>query len=85
MEETNNVAPVAAVEKSKPMPIVKVRAGKISISVWANTQESGEVFKSCTIQKSFKDKEGNWKQTNFYNKSDLLEIAFACQEAYSKF
>ena len=78
-------------EESKPndfnikKPVKVFRAGKIVISVWENTNKNGEKFRTCTIQKSFTTKDGEWKNVTSFTKRDLTEIAFACGKAYNEF
>lgn len=73
-------------EENKSVPIKNVRVGNITISIWENIKKDGtETFKSCTIQKSFKNKEGKWVNCNNFLKSDLSSIAFATQKVFNEF
>ena len=52
-------------ESSKPAKTF--RAGQIEVAVW-----SGEYGPSITVSKSYKDKTGEWKRTNFLNLGDIV-------------
>ena len=57
-------------------PIEKLKHGSVSCAVWQN--DNG--MKSVTFQHSYKDKQGQWKNTEFipdYKLSDLLVVVNA--------
>lgn len=64
-------------------PVRVVRSGGVVISVWENTNKSGEKFLSCTIKKSYKDDKGEWKNVTSFNKNDLPDVSFACGKAFN--
>lgn len=49
-------------------PIEKYRVGSTSVTAW----KSKGGFKNYTFQRSYKDAEGKWQNTNNYNLQDLL-------------
>lgn len=67
-------------------PDAKFRAGTISATVWTNQGQSkdGQVrsFSSVSFEKSYKDKEGNWKATKSLNVHDLPKAALVLSKAY---
>ncbi len=66
-------------------PDKKFVVGNVSVSIWQNRRETPEgerEFPSLTMQRSFKDKEGNWQNTNSLNKGDLPKAILAMQKAY---
>ena len=69
-------------------PIKEIRAGFVKASIWENDfkLENGEVIKvkSLNLAKNIKDKEDNWKQTNNYNKSDLLYLKVVIDKAINE-
>jgi len=69
-------------------PIKEIRSGFVKASIWENDfkLENGEVIKvkSLNLAKNIKDKEDNWKQTNNYNKSDLLYLKVVIDKAINE-
>ena len=69
-------------------PEKTIRIGSISASIFANTREAGDeektrTIRSVTLQRSYKDDEGNWRNTASFGLADLptalrvLELAQA--------
>lgn len=79
MESQKNVL------EDKNMPEKKFRAGLITATVWRNVGKNPEgdkvEFKSVSLEKSYKDKEGNWQKTNSLNVNDLHKVILVLQEA----
>lgn len=67
-------------------PEKKFRAGAVSATVWKNdrTKATGELFSYHTVslERSYKDKAGNWKNVNSFRIQDLPKAALVIQEAY---
>ncbi len=67
-------------------PEKKFRAGAISATVWSNDRVSktGEAINMSTValERSYKDKEGNWKRTNSLTLNDLPKAALVLNKAY---
>ncbi len=67
-------------------PEKKFRAGAISATVWKNDKQkaTGETFSYHTIslERSYKDKAGNWKNAGSMRLQDLPKAALVLQEAY---
>lgn len=63
-------------------PIYKIRKGNVSIAVWENKTEKG-TFYSFQIQRSYKDRDGNWKNITTFGINDLPKLAAACNEAFN--
>ncbi|MCP4317904.1 MAG: hypothetical protein GY789_18250 [Hyphomicrobiales bacterium] len=67
-------------------PVHKARIGLLQMAVWENERdmESGgtRTFRTVTLERSYRDKNGNWKSTSQLNVEDLggaiklLEDAF---------
>ena len=70
----------------KALPIKKFRIGAISASVWNNTgkKDDGQPFeyKSVTFERSYKDKDGEWKTTNSLKLNDLPKATLVLNKAY---
>ncbi len=73
------------VEKSN-LPEKKFYVGGISATVWKNESlnSNGDKvsFRTVGFEKSYKDKEGNWKTTNILRVSDLPKAALVLNKAY---
>jgi hypothetical protein len=63
-------------------PFDKVRYGLITVTIWANSTEKG-TFYSFTLERRYKDKEGNWQSTQKFDEDDALLLAKAIDEAHS--
>lgn len=67
-------------ERIKPEPEVKFKAGGVVATVWANESESGKYF-SVSIERSYKNSEGEWMKTNSYKSNDLAKLRVVVQNA----
>ena len=67
-------------------PDAKFRAGTISATVWTNQGQTKDSqvksFSSVSFEKSYKDKEGNWKATKSLNVHDLPKASLVLAKAY---
>ena len=66
---------------SKPQPADKIRIGRITAAIWRNTNDEGKHFYSFTIDRSYEDKDGNWKSTDSFGLNDALLLAKLCNLA----
>jgi hypothetical protein len=71
--------PTKQSEKVKPE---HEKDGALSVTIWKNKSEKGFDYNTFSFQRSYKDKEGNWQNTDTFRKSDLLRVARLCQKAY---
>lgn len=62
-------------------PVKTIRSGGVVLSVWQNKNHKGGTFYSATIKKNYKDGD-EWKSCNSFNKNDLPDLSFCCQEAF---
>lgn len=70
-------------EKSKPEK--KFVQGNCSAAVFANNvTKDGETIsvRSVSLQKSYRDKDGQWQHAASFGSNDLPKIILACQKAY---
>lgn len=77
---------MAEKKEKKNQPIKRVRAGLVSVAVWENEIGEGKekfIGHSFTMQRSYKDKEGEWQQSQSFNKSDIPLLLAALKKAYS--
>jgi hypothetical protein len=72
--------------QSKPQPPDKdFRAGTVSASIWRKeVEQNGRtvVQHSIRIQKRYRDKDGNWKDTDYFFANDLPRLVLVAQKAF---
>jgi len=71
-------------EKGKK-PTFTFRAGAVSGSVWENITEKGKekiVSHSVSLQRGYKDSEGNWKNTQSLFLNDIPKARLVLAECY---
>ncbi|WP_428047721.1 hypothetical protein [Candidatus Proelusimicrobium excrementi] len=67
--------------ETKNKPIKSYRLGNVEASVWPNKNpKDGSLYFSFNFQKSYKNKDGEWVQTGFYNRGDLAYLAILAQK-----
>ena len=62
-------------------PVNKINDGRITAAIWKNFGEKG-AFYSVTITRSFKDEQGNYKDTDSFSGTDLLIVGRLAVRAY---
>lgn len=62
-------------------PIQTLRDGNIQLAIWENISENG-AFYSITLNRSYKDADGNYKNTTSFSGNDLLKINQLSSHAY---
>ena len=71
----------------KTPPETKIKVGAISASVWKRTHTSkdGQSFerRQVSIDRVYKDKEGNWKNATSFELNDIPKAILALQETYA--
>ena len=60
-----------------------IQVGTIQATIWTN-EKDGKVMKSVQLKKSYKDKEGQWQETDKYFVNDLPKLALVLQKCYEK-
>ena len=72
------------VEKNTPEK--KFSTGAISATIWKNkgTRKTGEEteYRTISIDRRYKDKEGNWKSTTSLRINDLPKMKLVIEKAY---
>ena len=70
----------------KKRPDKKFKSGPVSATIWSNEtkNDKGEVvrFQTVSFERSYMDKEGNWRQTGTLRKGDLPRAVLVLQKAY---
>ncbi len=68
------------------IPEKRFSTGAISATVWENQgkSKSGEAvsFRTVSLQRSYKDKEGNWQSTSTLRINDLPRASLVLQKSY---
>ena len=59
------------IDMSNNKPVKKIRVGSVTATIWA--QKDG--FYTANLERSYKDKEGNWKTSNSFSVDDLVVAA----------
>ena len=68
---------------SNPKPVDEVRIGAVKAAIWRNETDNGSRF-NVTFSRSYKDSEGEWKNTHSFRRDDLLVVAKAADQAHSR-
>ena len=78
---SRNAAPAAA---NKKLPIKILRASDVSVSIFAHAREANGVKRvnySCSFQRSYKDRTGEWQRTQWFGLDDLANLVDCAQQA----
>ncbi len=71
---------------AKKRPEKKFRAGPVSATIWANEtkNEKGEVvsYRTISFNRSYMDKDGNWKTTDSLRVGDIPKALLVLSKAY---
>lgn len=85
--ETKNTNEKAGMEKTartgknKDNVMRHIRVGGIEATVWKNTVGENVSY-SVTLQRNYKDKNGEWKTTYSLRQNDLPKALLALQKAF---
>lgn len=68
-------------------PVKKIKVGAIDAAVWKNTIKQAKtdaeiVSLSVTMERRYKDQDGEWQGTNSYRINDIPKAVLALQKAY---
>lgn len=69
----------------KNLPEKKFKAGAISATIWKNdVSKDGKTmtFRSVSLERNYKDKDGNWKSTHTMRSNDLPKARIVLDKAY---
>lgn len=64
-------------------PAHKLRDGSLSVVIWRNTSTEGKTYYTVNPQRSYRQGDDTWKETDSLNADDLLAMAELLREAYS--
>lgn len=60
-------------ETKKPIEFLY---GNVKLLEWSNQDSKGNLYKSYSIEKFYKDSEGNWKTTSNLSEVELLKLGY---------
>ncbi|MAF99298.1 MAG: hypothetical protein CMH61_01680 [Nanoarchaeota archaeon] len=73
-------------ESAGNQPEKKFRAGAVSATIWRNAgqNQQGEAveYRTISLDRVYKDRDGNWKNTSSLRVNDLPKATIALQKAY---
>jgi len=72
-------------KQNENKPEKTIRAGAIKATVWQNISEKDgkqTSYPTISIERNYKDKEGNWQTTHSFRPADLPKLALATQKAF---
>ena len=67
---------------AKPEKVFKVGGCTASVFENENSGPTGTTFRSVTLQRMYKDKDGNFQYTSSFKLNDIPKAALALEKAY---
>jgi hypothetical protein len=64
-------------------PAIKFRDGALQVVVWRNSSTENRMYYSATPQRSYRQGDDSWRETDSLNENDLLAMAELLREAYA--
>ena len=68
-------------KEDKMKPEKKYKAGSITASIWNNQATQGS-YKTILLERTYKDKDGNWKSTSSMRITDIPKAQLVLSKAY---
>ena len=62
-------------------PVQKIKQGPISAVIWRNVDKEGKPYPTVSLERIYKDTEGNWKNCHSLRQTDLANASFVLHEA----
>ena len=65
-------------------PLARFTAGAVSATVWSNQSQGkdGESYNTVSLQRRYRDREGNWKSASALRVNDLPRAHLVLSKAY---
>lgn len=68
-------------EIGKETKVKHMRMGCIEVTIWEN-ENGTRIYKNATLQKNYKDKDGNWRKTGSLKANDIPKAIVVLEKAY---
>ena len=68
---------------SPKQPVDTIRDGSLKATIWQNETETGP-FYATNFSRTFKDKDGNYRDSHSFVGSDLLKLSELARTAYTR-
>lgn len=84
MKPEEQPAATEAASTAKRRPIKTLRVEDCSASIWARdfvVQGEPRTFYSVTLERSYKDRDGQWRYTKSFDLESLGKLVALCQQA----
>jgi hypothetical protein len=69
-------------EPGKP-PVAKLQDGLLNLAIWERETDKGN-FYTVTIERRYKNRDGEWASTQSLGEDDLLSMAELMRQAYKE-
>jgi len=70
----------------KEKPVREVRFGNVRVSIWANRNQQGELFHSFSLERSYRDENGDWKSHKIsLGLNEVAKVREALGKAYEDY
>ena len=73
--------------QGQTLPIARFKAGQVSAALWENEIVSDgrkAVILKATVQRRFKDKNGEWKSSTSFARNEIPLAIYCLQQAFKK-
>lgn len=80
--DTDDQQSAESTRGGKP-PVDKFSEGPFQVSIWQNASSKGD-FRTATMERRYKDKEGQFQTSHSYSASDLDHLEKAAREARAR-
>ena len=64
-------------------PAHKIQDGCLKVTIWRNTSTEGKTYYSVNPQRSYRNGDDTWRETDSLGSDDLLAMAELLREAYA--
>lgn len=65
-------------------PVDHIRLGAVQAAIWRNLDREGRVRYGVTIEKRYRNGDGEWHSTNSFGRDDLPLLAKAVDSAHTR-
>ena len=64
-------------------PAFKAKSGSCEVALWNQKGANGD-FRTVSMQRSYRDKDGNWQKTQTLRVNDIPDVVLCMQKAYEQ-